>query len=1778
LERSSLASQLEALKTELSSDLKQSLQTAKKEQEEVREAADTLIEQISEPTKPKLTSELFDTLEQEALVLREEKLKLEEQVTLLEKSAVNSAQDRQQLHETVKSLRVQLRGMGAGDRESSIDTYDTELSSVSSNQPESHSALHIGQDAVDKEMATLRAALEKQQAALSNAEMDWTMERESLEEVVTSLRQKTQKQDQELASLKSEKSWSAPSAADDTALQAEIDSLKEEKTDLEAALEELDSQHSAALDQLISQRDKLQSDCSNMNTEHAKILAEREKLEAELQQQKEQIQILNQTLETALENKEADEKCNSLTAELNELKNSTARTQKQQLDEIADLKEKLQKGGLVVNDLHMDKQELQEELTKAKEEVARKVDSLKELREENGRLKDEMQTLQETKNTMADQLKEMEEEMERWQQVNEDVQVKNMEVGKREKEDILKQLDLSRNEKQFFVEKMKYLMDSKTSDVGDCSSLNDEDLLKILHEVVKVHNERENDKQAVCGLSEELEKLKSEMVSEGEKRQAVDMAFKKVESDLEICKSQKETLLKEKLELENILKDLSREKEELKQANEILEETQQSQKKNFDNYVKELQNGRELESESLQSEHEKLLDLQRQNLVEIDSLKKEKEILEAQLEEKETKIKSLTENLMTFSNEMKEEIGRLEKVCEEKDHQIEGMKSQLNQFGTDLNDIERSVSVAEDKHLLELSGKEEQLQQLKEQNLGLERTLSQTQEVLKGEISRSQSQQDMIDYQDSSTESQLKEVISNLKIQQALSEENLVKLNEDLSSAHQTIQCHEFGIAHLNEKSEEHQKEMEKADQEIRQHKNDLAVLRQALHDKESTLHECHSKLDYILNHLTPDQVEKLETFIKNPAVIPAIEFKEHKAIENGQAESSNAIENEKMQSGSTEEGVSEDRTEIDKKRFDLYEKEMSDLKERLKEKDDVVSELQKSNSSLLGLLEGKSGNKELNSQVVTHKLEAEIRSLNAERESIVAVVSEKSRENSNLKAEVHRLMEVVSAGQAALTKLQEDNKEMEQRQNQKQKSPSRGHEDEEDDMRREALGNMARLVRDREVEIEALNQKIETLMAVLQDSANESQAAAHLGPLLKEKEELQQQVANMSTEREQLVTCLTQKHTEVVTYYTETQRLTGLFSSIQEEANKVKSEYQSLIPSFEDKSRSLVNAQAEIVELKQKVKDLEVRHGELLQRYNNQDNNQVNADPTALQADLEKLRHSEADLKASLAKRDEKVQSLTHRVNTLEEDLNSKETESTHLRKQSESAKFQLTGLMAELADLKNEREQMQQKTSAQDTESNSLRESTQQLTLEMRQKDMEVSALREQVASLNRLLQEQQGEQGQAAQQLIQEKESILTSARQIQQERDQYHMAAQQRQQDCNSLRQEMQGMKDKEFKLTKELERLRAHLIEMEDSYTQEALDSEEREKELRNRLSVAEEYVSTSSSQVEQATQESSRQIQCLEQQLTQYASQRDSAYLQVAQIQEQCQQYASSLGNLQLVLEHFQKEKDSAIAAETERYQEETRRLKTKVIEMTSELDVVRGDLAEALDGLEAASRLSEQLDKKEEALRALKEEVQLRETALSTAELEIQKLNSSKEAKVDKVLMHNMVMTWLTSPENKRMEIVNLIGNVLSFSADDFKKIKDAQNQGGLLSSIFRRPPETPAPDQSFSSMFVKFLQEESSPAPPPMRLPVEEMAAEAALRHKQPGFNPFTAPRHVTTDGSNNTSQPSSFLFPTSSNSQSNLLMSSHDGPTSPLFAPLTSTTNHGESAILKDVLGKR
>ena len=56
----------------------------------------------------------------------------------------------------------------------------------------------------------------------------------------------------------------------------------------------------------------------------------------------------------------------------------------------------------------------------------------------------------------------------------------------------------------------------------------------------------------------------------------------------------------------------------------------------------------------------------------------------------------------------------------------------------------------------------------------------------------------------------------------------------------------------------------------------------------------------------------------------------------------------------------------------------------------------------------------------------------------------------------------------------------------------------------------------------------------------------------------------------------------------------------------------------------------------------------------------------------------------------------------------------------------------------------------------------------------------------------------------------------------------------------------------FSTHTQVERLRSHLVSIEEGYTADLLQSEEREKELRNRLAVAEEKAASTSTAVQHA--------------------------------------------------------------------------------------------------------------------------------------------------------------------------------------------------------------------------------------------------------------------------------------------------------------------------------------
>ena len=283
---------------------------------------------------------------------------------------------------------------------------------------------------------------------------------------------------------------------------------------------------------------------------------------------------------------------------------------------------------------------------------------------------------------------------------------------------------------------------------------------------------------------------------------------------------------------------------------------------------------------------------------------------------------------------------------------------------------------------------------------------------------------------------------------------------------------------------------------------------------------------------------------------------------------------------------------------FHATDTQVEELREIISQKDDIVNELKSNNDALLRLLEERSmqlhGDKTL---VEMHKLENEVRGLRMEREQIMNVLNEKSRECSSLKGEVHKLMNVISAEKAALSKLQQDNHELIMN----KQGETRATESKEGnkEMTKEAVKKLSQIIRDKDLEIESLTQKNETLLQVLQETGGASSdvASAQLGTLIQDKDNLMKQVALFQKDREQIITALNQKHQEVALYYTELQKLTAVNKDVTEKQDELNRQFTMLQHQYEDKQQQLLRSQKELFSFKQKYTEADNRYHELLQR-----------------------------------------------------------------------------------------------------------------------------------------------------------------------------------------------------------------------------------------------------------------------------------------------------------------------------------------------------------------------------------------------------------------------------------------------------------------------------------------------------------------------------------------------------------------------------------------------------
>ncbi|XP_072752797.1 uncharacterized protein [Anoplolepis gracilipes] len=517
---------------------------------------------------------------------------------------------------------------------------------------------------------------------------------------------------------------------------------------------------------------------------------------------------------------------------------------------------------------------------------------------------------------------------------------------------------------------------------------------------------------------------------------------------------------------------------------------------------------------------------------------------------------------------------------------------------------------------------------------------------------------------------------------------------------------------------------------------------------------------------------------------------------------------------------------------------------------------------------------------------------------------------------------------------------------------------------------------------------------------------------------------------------------------------------------------------------------------------------------------------------------------------------------------IREKDEEISILKTEVDRAKIIIAQTSNELVVIRNQKNELEQTVSAKYNEGLQYQNEIEKL----------IQRVNEQTAQIQRLISEQ------AANETPQDRRSVNLEARQRQKSLDNsihqiveqqngqqtgqgseivtlnkkcdaLEVALMQEQSNNRILQNQLTESRNREASSVKELERLRTHLVEIESSYTEEALIAENSRQELETRLLQAEEKVKSSSTAFTSANIRANQQIETLQQQIALITQQRDHIQTKLSATEDNILLQSASLTNLQIVLEQFQQDLirmymqyDIDDTCQTFLDKERDIELATEKIRcQLTEAYKRRDEFLNEISILKAASRLSEQLEKKDEQIERLNEEVARLTTTLNFAEQRVKEVIEHDEEKIDKILIKNLLLGYLSAPTSDKSSILRVFANVLNFNDSEKDKtglsIGTASAQGLLPSSDKSGSVPLKYQGASLSTAFVRFLESESKPKPQLPPLPIVDSSSSRSGYNKQ---------------------QPSS------SAQSSTLLLSNVALPTFPDFIPARNT-----GSILKEVL---
>lgn len=870
--------------------------------------------------------------------------------------------------------------------------------------------------------------------------------------------------------------------------------------------------------------------------------------------------------------------------------------------------------------------------------------------------------------------------------------------------------------------------------------------------------------EVLAGKERELSDLRrelDEMRSSQEKVLSEDYELKMENRRLKEMKESQGSLKRTVLEKDTRIEALKLEKTQLEGELRQAESKITQQAKQYQQTIEELTRARSMDASALQMEHERAIKLNQDKDMEIAQLKRDMEQVASDHRD--------TNEMLSITVAGQKQLTDL---LQEKDAFTETLKQNASDLQMEMEN--RITVMTKEAEALKqvLDEKEKQVGGMKEEN-----------SHLKEEIDRLRDQQSR---PQSLAEPRTLDIITELETEITQLKASRSRLEDEVQTLRRTLEEQQGSLLLSQQSLQAQQTELEQAHARHQQTTQNYDRLIHARDEEISNLQQM------------VDQLSESRSRADSPPVQGDVILQEEKTQTLNQENGNEKHDLSKVEIEKLVRGIKEKETEIsqlNEKNLSLTKQldqlvvsrdEVGKLSQMILQKDLEIQALHARVSMGVG-----GGH---NQDVLF--LQQQLQAYAVEREQVLAVLNEKTRENSQLRSDHHRLMDMIAGKEAALVKLQQENQRLSN-----MSDPSGSQE-----MFKETIQNLSRIIREKDIEIDALTQKCQTLVTVLQTSGGESGAGSggvssnQFEELLQERDTLKQQVKKMEEWKQQVITTVKNMQHESAQLQEELIKLQGQVTADSDCSSKLTVDYTRLIQSYEQKERRLGSLSQELAQVQQTITQLsttkEVLLGKLdsvaqtpeavaaqssapsltvdapshqtsptadserlqdevvrlrahlaekdnmirtIQENNHRLSNSASASESEQRSQAEETRQVRERLDAlqrSVREKDLLIKSKSDQLNQVSESLRNRENDNEVLKQAVTNLKERALILEMDGRKLKEENELVAARSREKESEFRALQETNMQVSLLLREKEFEMSAVSEKAATMEKML----------------------------------------------------------------------------------------------------------------------------------------------------------------------------------------------------------------------------------------------------------------------------------------------------------------------------------------------------------------------------------------------------------------------------------------------------------